>query len=229
MIWPRATVPSFKSYLVWLSKQERLTDTKYWSDYFEGLEEPSLLPKIPASKSAANYKSQSEYLGGDLMERVTRVARELKITPNTILSASWALVLRRLLQQDDVVFVTTTAGRPPEIPNISQAVGAFVNTLPVRFQIDPSQSVKELLRDFARAETERRKHEFASLAEVQSCTPFPKGAPLFETMFVNEGIAEENFDFADIQVSNLQTTQFSNYPLSLLVTPQKKLRVESSI
>ncbi|MEM8538920.1 MAG: condensation domain-containing protein, partial [Pseudomonadota bacterium] len=217
--------PNFKSHLVWLRKQEKLTDTDFWTDQFDGLENPSLLPEADVS-AVQTQTSISASLGQDLMQQVERVSGQLKITTNTVLSGAWALTLRRLLQQDDVVFGTTTAGRPPEIPNIANAIGAFVNTLPVRCRIDPFLPVEAFLQDLGRAEIERRKHEYAALAEVLNCAPFPAGTAMFDMLFVNEGVAQTKFDFDEIRISDLTSTQFSNYPLSFLVTPHSDLGVE---
>lgn len=218
-------IPSFKSHLAWLRTQGPLTDTEFWTDQFDGLEEPSLLPDADM-KSAQTQTSLSASLDQDLMQQIERAAVQLKITPNTVLSGAWALSLRRLLQQDDIVYGTTTAGRPPEIHNIANAIGAFVNTLPVRCRIDPSISVGAFLRKHGQAEIERRKHEFAALAEVQNCAPFPSGTALFDTLFVNEGVSETSYDFDEIRISDLTSTQYSNYPLSFLVTPKSDLGIE---
>ncbi len=216
----------FKSYLVWLKKQKNLTDKAYWTEQLGSLSGPSLLPDTDQPARQESALSQHLFLGAELLARVQKLAADLKVTPNTILSAAWAILVRRILQMDDVVFGTTTAGRPPEIPGIADAIGAFVNTIPVRVQIDPSQSVAPLLQDMASAETTRRKHEHAALAEVQTCAPFPGGTSLFDTMFVNEGVAKTALDFGDIQLTELQTSQFSNYPLCLLVTPNSQFKAE---
>ncbi|WP_171239308.1 non-ribosomal peptide synthetase [Ruegeria sp. HKCCA5491] len=222
----RDQAPSFKSYLIWQRKQKNLTNRAFWTDQFSGLTEPSTLQTTATSSEAALQERRVEELGHELMTSVENLARQLKVTSNVILSAAWGLTLRRLLQQDDVVFGTTTSGRPPEIPGIAKAIGAFVNTLPVRCKFDPAQPVENFLLDHARSDLARRKHEYASLAKVQSCAPFTSGTPLFDTLFVNEGLAQLDLDLGDVDMTRLKTTQFSNYPLTLLVTPQDRLTVE---
>ncbi len=223
---PTVTNDRFKSYLLWLKQHQNLTDTAYWTDQLRTLAEPSLLPDHETPQGPLALRSKHEFLGAELLVRVQKLATDLKVTPNAILSASWALVLRRVLQIDDVVYGTTIAGRPPEIPGIAEAVGAFINSIPVRVRVDPSQSVAALLREFAGAEVTRRKHEYAALAEIQNCAPFPGGVSLFDTMFVNEGIARTALDFGDIQLTELQTSQYSNYPLCLLITPNSQFKAE---
>ncbi|KIC41794.1 hypothetical protein RA28_20660 [Ruegeria sp. ANG-S4] len=218
--------PSFKSYLIWLRKQSPLTDHEFWTEQFSGLDAPSLLPEPGDTRVGTLQQSRSDLLGADLLERVEQIAARLKMTTNTVLSAAWALVLRRMLGQDDVVFGTVTAGRPADIAGIGDAVGAFVNTLPVRLTIDPEQPVDALLHTHARSENARRRHEFASLPEVQACAPFPAGTPLFDALFVNEGVANVSLEFGNIRLSDLRTSQFSNYPLALLVTPQGSFKAE---
>ncbi len=218
--------PPFRTYLAWLRNQHNLTDTDFWKTQFHGLEDSSVFPRPDAHSGGSVQVWRSETLGSDVMSSIESLAGQLRVTSNSILSAAWALELRRLLQQDDVVYGTTTAGRPAEIAGITRAVGAFVNTLPVRCKINPSDSVRDFLRNHAQAELNRRKHEFASLSEVQACAPIASGSPLFDTMFVNEGLGAQSVDLGEVEVCDLKTSQFSNYPLTVLVTPQKKLTVE---
>ncbi len=218
--------PSFKSYLVWLRKQKHLTNQDFWTEYLAELDEPGLLPAGRDTDGLEEQHSYSQTLGTDLLEQVEDLAKGLKVTTNTVLSSAWALTLRRILQRDDVVFGTTMAGRPPEIPSIANAVGSFVNTLPTRVKIDPSLSIEAFLQNHARDQIEHRKNEFASLAEVQACAPLPAGTPLFDCLFVNEGVSIESMEFGEIHLTGLTTVQYSNYPLALLVTPHGQFNAQ---
>ncbi len=217
----------FRDYIVWLRKSAPKTDTAYWTQHLEDLAAPSLLPRREQDiEPSALHHHVERHLGEELLRAVEAFAMKQGMTANTILAATWALVLRQMLQQNDVVFGQTTAGRPAEIPGIANAAGAFINTLPFRIKIDPDQSVGAFLAQAAETQQARASHEFASLAEVHACAPIPKGSALFDTLFVNEGIAAQKMDAGDIQLLDLSTTQSSNYALALLATPHNAFKVE---
>ena len=74
-----------------------------------------------------------------LTAELTRQARAHGLTLNTFIQAAWGILLGRLSGRDDVVFGVTVAGRPPEIAGIERMVGLFINTLPLRLKLAPSQ------------------------------------------------------------------------------------------
>ena len=67
----------------------------------------------------------------------------LGLTLNSVLQGAWAILLWKLIGRQDVVFGTTVNGRPAEIPGMETMVGLFINTLPVRVQLGPGESLSE--------------------------------------------------------------------------------------
>jgi aryl carrier-like protein len=63
----------------------------------------------------------------------------------TVLKAAWASVLAGVNGTDDVVFGQLVSGRSLDFPDISQVLGACINTTPVRVKFEASTGV-ELLR-----------------------------------------------------------------------------------
>lgn len=222
---PRARAASFKSYLVWLHTKAKPFDRGYWSQHLSGLQGPCILPLVETDASSGQNHIETE-LGADLLGQVETLATSLRVTTHAVLSATWALVLRRLHQENDVIFGHTTSGRPPEIPGIAEAAGAFLNTLPLRVTIDPDQSLALFVQQHARDVLERAAHEYATLADVQKLADLPTGGPLFDTVFVNEGLSETAQKFGELHLSGLKTRQSSNYAMAFLVHPQGPFRVE---
>ena len=80
-----------------------------------------------------------------LTEALSHQAGTLGLTLNSVLQGAWAILLWKLTGRQDVIFGMTVAGRPAEIPGIETMVGLFINTLPVRVRLRPSESLSEFL------------------------------------------------------------------------------------
>ncbi|NED90602.1 hypothetical protein G3I76_62295, partial [Streptomyces sp. SID11233] len=68
----------------------------------------------------------------------------------------------------DVVFGTTVAGRPSEVPAVGDIIGLFLNTVPTRVALDPAESVLGLLRRVQDERLALMPYEHLSLGVLQA-------------------------------------------------------------
>ncbi|WP_436399512.1 non-ribosomal peptide synthetase [Roseobacter sp. S98] len=224
---PDRAPASFRDVLGWVRKNRQdVADRDYWGTHLAGLDDPATLPLAPLARPGAGQDHREMLLGADTARAVCETSKKLRITPNSLLSAAWALTLRHLTGSNDVIFGQTYAGRPPEVPGSATAAGAFINTLPLRLRIDPETTVAEFLRHTETHQRAHTPHAFAALTGVQAIAPVPRGTPLFETLFVNEPVATLPDARAGVTIRDLRTVQSSNYTLAMLVTPGDDLRCE---
>ncbi|WP_144175962.1 condensation domain-containing protein, partial [Pseudomonas sp. Kh13] len=73
-------------------------------------------------------------------------AQRLRITPNTLIQATWLLLLQRYTGQATVCFGATVAGRPAGLPGADEMLGLFINTLPVVQTPQPQQRIVDWLQ-----------------------------------------------------------------------------------
>ena len=83
----------------------------------------------------------SAAVSGDL----EAAARARGVTLNTLTQAALGLVLSRYTARREVVFGVTVAGRPGALPGVETAVGLFINTLPLRLDVDPTLAATDFL------------------------------------------------------------------------------------
>src|SRR5207302_39564 len=117
----------------------------------------------------------------------------------------------------DVVFGSTVSGRPPELPGVESMVGMFINTVPTRVHLDGSRDVLPWLRELQMQQTESRRYDFVSLAQVQSCVDLPAGANLFDSMVVFENYPFDGASVtgAGVRVRDVQARDATNFPLGV--------------
>ena len=96
---------------------------------------------------------------------------------------AWALVLSRLTDTHDVVFGVTVSGRPPELAGVETMIGLFINTVPMRVQLDPAAGVGEQCREVQRNAALLREHGFLGHAQLRALGGVGE---MFDTLLVYE-------------------------------------------
>ncbi|MFG2846318.1 amino acid adenylation domain-containing protein [Kitasatospora sp. NPDC048296] len=217
-------VAPYKSYLAWAAAQDRDAARAAWQDALAELEEPGLL--APAGEDRAPVLPERHQL--DLSEELTQAlnatARRLGVTVNTVVQAGWGLLVSHLTGRDDVVFGATVSGRPPELAGVEKMVGLFINTLPVRVRLRPSESMAALLTRLQGEQSALLTHQHVGLAEVQRWAGLGE---LFDTnvVFENYPLDAESLSMAGsaIRVRAAESREATHYALNLAVVPGARL------
>jgi len=92
------------------------------------------------------------------------IARESGTSWGMLIQAAWALTLNRLLDSETVMFGLPLAGRPLHIAGAERTVGMFVNTLPVRVDIQGDMTTNDLITAMLTQARERELYSNADLA-----------------------------------------------------------------
>jgi non-ribosomal peptide synthetase component F len=87
----------------------------------------------------------------EINDRARRFAEAQKITVASVLYAAWGMLLQKYQATPEVLFDTTVAGRTAKLKGIEEMVGLFINTLPLRVQTRPGETIGELFRRINRA------------------------------------------------------------------------------
>ncbi|MFM9599127.1 amino acid adenylation domain-containing protein [Streptomyces turgidiscabies] len=216
---------SYRDYLTWLEVQDTAVATDAWRRALAGLDEPTLLAAADQGLEPDIPESLDTLVPDEVGERLRTIGRRHGLTLNTVLNAAWGLTLASATGRTDVVFGTTVAGRPSEVPDIENVIGMFLNTVPARIAYDPAEPVLGLLR---RVQDERlavMPYEYLGLGVLQAETGHRR---LFDTLFVlrnndtEERLAELSDRHGATAVANVDAT---HYPVNLVVTPGRSIQV----
>ncbi|WIM94469.1 amino acid adenylation domain-containing protein [Actinoplanes oblitus] len=207
---------SYRDYLAWLAGQDREAARAAWRAELAGLDEPA---PIARTSAGTGYDYRVTFLPPELYTGLTEVARARGLTLNTVVQAAWAMVLSRLTRRTDVVFGTTVACRPAELPGVESMPGLMMNTVPVRVTLDAGQPVADLLARLQRRQAALMPHQHLGLPEIQKVAG--PGAT-FDTLLVFESYPR---DYAG-QFTYLGTVEGTHYPLTLGIIPGERCRIQ---
>ncbi|GAA1292609.1 non-ribosomal peptide synthetase [Saccharothrix xinjiangensis] len=213
----------FRDYLAWLAEQDQAAAEAHWRGVLAGVESPTPLPLDRAPEQAHRAESSAQVVLDLPVDRLDAVARGHGLTVNTLVQGAYALLLARTAGQWDVVFGSTVSGRPAELPGVESITGMFINTVPSRVVVEPDAVAVDWLRRLQEEQTESRRFDFVSLAQVQQWA----GTRLFDSLlaFENYPVDKDTPDGAPAigEVDSLDTT---TYPLTVRAYADDSLHVE---
>jgi amino acid adenylation domain-containing protein/non-ribosomal peptide synthase protein (TIGR01720 family) len=223
----------YSSYIHWTRSRDLEASEKYWREELAGFHAPTLLgmqrhvllaPADVQERIAVVRRTLSNELSAALHD----CAKASGLTLNTIFQGAWALVLSCYSGESDVLFGATTAGRPPELPGIENAVGLFINTLPVRVRIAHDQPLVEWLRELQLRQSKAREWEHTPLLKIQSWSEVSPGNPLFESLLVLERYPTEaavGDSRPNVAIGNPLAEERTHYPLTFEVVPSTNIQM----
>ncbi|MBJ2213213.1 non-ribosomal peptide synthetase [Pseudomonas carnis] len=236
-----ATPPCYRDYIAWLQRQDLNEARQWWQQNLQGFERATPIPSDrPFLREHAG--GSGGMVVGDCYTRLDardgaqlrELAQAHQLTVNTFAQAAWALVLRRLSGDRDVLFGVTVAGRPVDMPEMQRTVGLFINSIALRVKLPEDGercSVRQWLSALLDNNMQLREYEYLPLVTIQEHSELPKGQPLFDSLFV--------FENAPVEVSVLDRAQslnatsdsgrtHTNFPLTAVCYPGDDLGLHLS-
>ncbi|ORY00193.1 hypothetical protein K493DRAFT_298977 [Basidiobolus meristosporus CBS 931.73] len=191
---------------------------QFFTEMLADIEEPTLpfgLGEI--YRDGSKVTESHQMLPQDLNKTLRAQAKRLGVSVADLFHLAWAQVLARSSGQERVVFGTVLLGRMQAGDGADQALGLFINTLPIRIDLGErgvQESVQQTHADLAAL----LQHEHASLALAQRCSSLPAGTPLFSALLNyrhNTVPLGKHTSMSGIEF--LSTQERTNYPLLMSV------------
>lgn len=212
---------SFAPFQRWLSSQVTEAAHDFWRRY---LADAPLNMRIPSdnphcSVDGLRIQSATGALNANESSELRKVASQSAATLNQLCQLAWAATLANFTSSRDVIFGTTLTKRPMEISRITERVGLFVATPPLRLKLKGSLS--EMLLQLAGDAEQRIEHAFYDLNHYDE--QWHPIAP-FGTLFVFENYPEQKRqDDNSVVYRHLGTVSGTNHQIVVCLFPGEAL------
>lgn len=123
--------PGFNNFVGHILQTSKSASDAFWTDEFKGFDDDAF-PVLPSSVAEPNADLR--------MEKSFTLPDKLDgtgLTPASIVTAAWSLVIYNNTGKTDIIFGNTMAGRGSNIPGIERMLGPTIATIPVRVQMSP--------------------------------------------------------------------------------------------
>src|SRR5690606_25717370 len=198
--------PSYRDYLVWLANQDRAAAESAWAHEFAQVDSPTRVARSGGRPAVASASEVEAELSAGTYELLRRIASDAAVTVNAAIAAAWALNLRVLTGETEVIFGAAVSGRPPELSNVDRALGMFLNTIPLRIRLEPTATLGELLADIQAAHARMMDHHFIGLPDIQRAAGMPElfdTAIAFQSFPVDRPALQRLVDSAGLRVEEI--------------------------
>ncbi|MEH2121098.1 condensation domain-containing protein [Nostoc sp.] len=223
----------YRDYIAWLKKQDLSKAEAFWRKTLQGFTKPTSLGKKADLGSFSHpeqiYGEQRIYLPTPATATLQSLARQYRVTLNTLLQGVWALLLSRYSDEEDVVFGITMSGRPSDIEGVESTIGLFINTLPLRLKVFPRAFLWSWLKDIQTHNVELQQYQYSPIGQIHQYSEVPGALPLFESILVFENYPSIIRQVSNITINISQTRSQgaqTKYALTLLVVPGSELIID---
>lgn len=219
---PRA---DYAQLLIALNQRDLAHSRHLWQQTLAGVTPTLAFENV---QPGAQVEEFTLHLPASLTSNLMSELRTRGATLNVLMQGIWALVLSGLTGRSDLVFGSPVSGRTAAIDGIEEQVGLFLNTLPVRVQLNAHSSLWDLLPSMQARHIELLENDGLGLAEIQRIAG---SSNLFDTLLVVENYPDSSYlaqqlngtDGQPLVMGDIHNRGYSNYPLALLVIPGDEL------
>ena len=182
-----ASMP-YASFIEWLAQQDVAAAKRYFGPLLATAGEPTPLPSFAAvgGEQAHGHAELELRWSAKRMRSLLAAASGARVTPSTLPIAAFARVLARHAGREGALLGLTLSGRPPELSGSEQAVGLFINTLPLWIPHHGPEPVRDILSDVASRVQNVWQHGHAPLSAISALSPHAGSRPPFEAIVVVE-------------------------------------------
>lgn len=181
----------YKDFVVWQEEYLKTEHITKQGEYWKGVlnKDPNEL-QIPIDferEEEHSFKGKTiEFkIPSETTEKLMNLAKELSITTNTLLFGAYILLLSEYSSQSDITVGTIVNGRNHH--QIENMLGAFVNLLPIRNQVNREHTLREFLKacnEVLLGAYENQDYPYTRMIEENEIKTERGKNPLFNTVFV---------------------------------------------
>jgi amino acid adenylation domain-containing protein len=163
--------------------EEDSDDVRYWRAALGGAPFALALPADRRPNVARRFSGAQRQIvvPPTVASAVHARAKHLRTTDFVVLLTAFTVVLSRFTDQDDLVVGTPVTGRTQ--PELSDLVGYFVNTVPVRVQLDGHASGSALVAGVHARVADALDHQDTPLERVLAATRTDEGRLNLQVLF----------------------------------------------
>lgn len=208
-----------------LSSGDFKASEDFWMNQFTGDIPVLNMPTKSNRPSTKSYVGEKYFstINKSLFNKICKISQDIGITPYMFLLSCYYILLSKYSGQDDIIIGSPIVGR--DLTETYNMIGMFVNTLPLRADINSNKTFRDFADDIRKLCLEAFTHQSYPIDELLQKMKLkrdPSRNPLYDTIFTYQNSSTNNItvDFKGINAEYyIPDTKISKFDLSLEVVP----------
>lgn len=185
----------FESYVRGILAKDHTAALTYWKKLLEGYDTTAVIKGQQVPESEQSLLDSVDFsLSREDGSVLKQFCADMQVTPNSVVELAWCMLLSSFNRTDDVVFAKVVSGRDNTEQDVSDLVGIFINTVPVRMTFSPEMTVSDGVHAIHQQAAESNRYDFCSLSDIQQQSEL--GAGLFQSVMVFENYPSDEDDIS---------------------------------
>lgn len=218
----------FSDYVKWLDSCDKDSAATYWKNILEGYTSVAEIPSLGKNVRGSGISNLNKVITKETTNRLVEICKKYDLTMSVLIETALGLLLQQYNNTDDVVFGKVVSGRNVDLYGIEQAVGLFINTIPVRVKKTDTDTFLDLVKMIQKNNQDGLRYDHYSLSQIQNASLLKKGLFEviygFENYFVNDD-QESELDYSNLSVRMIQNHEETNYPIVFMVSQSEELLI----
>lgn len=207
---------SLLDYYRWSENLSTSVSQNFWNDYLKNVgQKEGLL----AGVNGKFVKKEWDYhLGQETTTQIQTFCAEIGITQNNFFLYAWGLLLADLKGYKDVTFAAMNSGRSPEVEQIDEMLGLFINMNPVRINLRDESNIQQALVNFHASAIDAKPHQYLAFRKILSASGL--NADIFDHVFLFQNFEKINgtFEQKDKGLEVVETTSYEETNYNFIVS-----------
>ncbi|KAL4874539.1 hypothetical protein BJY04DRAFT_224919 [Aspergillus karnatakaensis] len=203
--------PPFNRFIAHLQGMDASATASFWKSYLSSSNPPKF-PPLPSQtyKPRVNNIHHHQF---DLMS----TGYSSDVTSSTLIRAAWALLMSQYTDAgDDIIIGVTVAGRNSDLAGVSEMAVPMITTVPVRVQVDRSETVTQFLTRVQTQTVDMMPFEHAGLQNIAKINRECRLACAFQNLLVVQPDEDESA-VNSLGIKKIQSPDVGIYTYALVV------------
>lgn len=225
--WQNSKEYPYVEYVKWLKTKNNKTDEIFWAKYLKNINPESYQKNVGNNNNDKKILVRKDEVLHELFEPVNKWVKVNEVTLNSLFQSVFSLAMLKTFAKQKELTVTGTivADRPLSLVNSHLRVGLYLNTIPIRANVEPDIEFSIWCKKMHVNLIEVLRFPSSDNESIKKWAKIDESLKLFEgvLIFENMPIEDNYFDNLPFKYKDHDFVSPFPCPLSLFVWPQENL------
>ncbi|URZ00311.1 non-ribosomal peptide synthetase [Clostridium felsineum] len=201
---------------------DKISQKEYWKEYLDKIDTVTTVPfKVSSQYKKNKMKDYSIKLSGEIKEKLEVYCKDNGFSKASFFYGLWAVLLQKYNNSKDALIGITTSNRKSTIKGITEMVGLFINTMPLRVKSFSSSMIVDILRNVQSDLTKINENSDLSINEIKESINFDSRSGLFDSIVVVENYPLDMNDLnkgKHLKVNSYSMYENTNFDLTFEIS-----------